>query len=273
MEQDKISVIMGAYNIAHLSTFEKAVESILIQTHSNLEFVICNDGSTDSTQEKLESLAAQDDRIRVLQSPQNEGLGAALNHCIAAATGLFLARQDADDISQPARLEEELLFLRRHEEIAFVGTDIALYDEAGVWGERRFPAFPRSEDFLFTMPFVHGTLMFRRAALSSVGGYRVARETRRAEDYDLLMRLYAHGLTGANLPKKYYLFLEDANAMQRRKYKDRLDEVVVRYRGFQALHLLPKGIPYLVKPLLVGLLPHSLLKLLKSVRHKYIRPF
>ena len=78
-------------------------------------------------------------------------------------------------------------------EIAFVGSNVVLWDQYGDWGRRVFPEYPGPKDFLFSMPYVHGALMFRRNTLDIAGGYRVAKETRRAEDYDLLMRIYANG--------------------------------------------------------------------------------
>lgn len=269
----KISVIMGAYQIEHLSMFHEAVNSILKQSYPNFEFIICNDGSTDHTQALLETLAKRDARVKLLNSPQNEGLASALNRCLAVAEGDYIARQDADDISQPTRLERELDFLEQHRELSFVGCDIALYDQNGLWGQRKFPAFPKKEDFLFTMPFVHGTLMFRKETLLSVSGYRIATETKRAEDYDLLMRLYAKNAIGGNIPEQLYWFLEDAAAMNRRKYKERVYEAKVRYQGFRQLGLFPKGYLYVVKPLVVGLIPHKALNWLKKLRRNCFRPF
>jgi glycosyltransferase EpsE len=79
---------------------------------------------------------------------------------------------------------------------------------------------------------MHGALMFRRQALLSCGNYRVCRHTRRTEDYDLLMRMYARGFCGYNLPDSLYAYREDQEAEQRRKYRYRVDEVFIRINGF-----------------------------------------
>ncbi len=262
----KISVVMGAYNIAGLSIFPEAIQSILSQSLVELELLICDDGSSDRTWDILTLLAGQDRRVRLLRSERNRGLAAALNRCIAAAGGRYIARQDADDLSDRFRLEKQCRFLDSHPEIQFVGSDTELFDRDGIWRVRRFPAFPRPEDFLFTMPFVHGALMFRREALLDMGGYRVARETRRTEDYDLLMRLYAGGLRGANIGEPLYRFQEGRDTEQRRKYRYRVDEAAVRWKGFAAMGLMPRGIPYALKPLAVGLLPAGILRRMKKLR-------
>lgn len=239
------------------------MDSVRGQTLTEIEILICDDGSTDRTRELLQTYAGEDPRIRILVSPKRQGLAAALNRCIRAARGEYLARQDADDLSAPDRLERQAVFLKRHPQIDFVGTSTILYNSTGDWGRRILPAYPRKEDFLFTNPFVHGSLMFRKRAFETAGMYRSARLTRRAEDYELLMRMYAAGLRGANLQQPLYRFLEDRDACRRRKYRYRMDETIVRLQGFGRLGLLPRGLPYAVKPLAVGLIPDRLLQRLR----------
>lgn len=259
-----ISVMMGVYNIEKLWVFEKSMQSVLGQTVRDFEFLICDDGSTDCTYQILCRYARQDSRIRVLRNPVRRGLGVSLNRCIRRAAGRYLARQDADDLSLPDRFRLQTAFLQKHPDISFAGTDVILYDRAGDWGRRILPAYPRREDFLFTSPFVHGSLMFCRHAFETAGGYRIGKQTRRAEDYDLLMHMYAAGLRGANLRTACYKFLEDNETWKRRTYTDRLDEMKVRLQGFRELGLLPEGLPYVLKPLVVGLIPAGFLLRLKN---------
>lgn len=269
-ESPILSVIMGVYNIAALPLFDHAVNSVLNQTIQNIEFIICDDGSTDETWEVLNIYARRDSRIRLIRSPQNEGLAAALNHCLEQAHGAFIARQDADDYSVSDRFQKQIEFMQMYPSLSFVGSNVMLWDVQRVWGMRALPSTPQAKDFLFTMPFVHGALMFRREALCQVKGYRMAKETRRSEDYDMLMRMYAAGMTGANLQECLYYFREDQAAMQRRKYRYRLDEAKVRFIGFQALGLMPMAIPYVIKPIIVGFIPGRLLNQLKVTLKKYV---
>ena len=261
-----VSVIMGVYNGAKQPFLDRAIQSILHQTVQDLELIVCDDGSQDGTWPLLCAYREADRRIKLLRSPVNCGLAAALNRCLPVAEGRYIARQDADDRSRTDRLAVQLEFLEQHPEIGFAGSGILLYDASGYWGRRSFPQYPEEQDFLFTVPFSHGALMVRREAYQRVGGYRVARETRRAEDYDLLMRLYAQGVRGANLPDFLYDYLEDEAAEKRRRYLYRIDEAVVRWKGFSALGLLPAGLPYVAKPLVVGLLPAGLLRWLRNHR-------
>lgn len=260
---------MGVYNIEHLWIFNQAISSILNQTVSDFEFIICDDGSTDRTYEQLLDFQYKDSRIHLLRNEKNCGLAYSLNRCLTIARGTYIARQDADDISSPDRFEKQTDFLHMHPEISFVGSTVSLFDKTGVWGKREPPAYPRKKDFLFTAPFVHGSLMFQKEVLQSAGGYKVSKETLRAEDYELEMRMYSLGIKGANLPEHLYYFLEDDASQARRKYKYRIDETKIRFRGFKAMGLMPWAIPYVVKPLVVGLIPHPLLRVFRRTYNTY----
>lgn len=107
-DHGRISVLMSVYNGA--DTLEKAINSILEQTYQNIEFIICDDASTDETWGIIQRYKEKDQRILCFQNQQNVGLGASLNRCFARSTGQFIARQDADDISDADRLERTISF-------------------------------------------------------------------------------------------------------------------------------------------------------------------
>lgn len=266
-----ISVIMGVYNIENLVVFHDAMQSVINQTDRDFEFIICDDGSTDSTWDILIGYQKKDDRIRLLRNGHNLGLAATLNRCIKHSRGDYIARQDADDVSDAMRFEKQVEYLKLHPELSFVGSNVKLFDEGGVWGNRDFPENPVNKDFLFGQPFIHGSLMFRREALLAVNGYKSSRETRRAEDYELLMRMYSEGMCGANHQEYLYSFMEDRAAQKRRRYRYRIDEMVVRYRGFKKMELLKNlhNWIYVIKPLIVGLIPGKVLKKMKLKKGIY----
>ena len=120
-----------------------------------------------------------------------------------------------------------------------------------------------------TLPFVHASLMFRREALLAVGGYDESPRVERSEDYDMLLRIYAKGLRGANTSDALYHIREDKGTFRRRKYRYRFKETEVKLNGFARLGLMPKGVMFAFKPLVVGLIPMRLLELLKG--HYYGR--
>lgn len=249
---------MGVYNCPDRQTAERSVNSVLNQSFSDFEFIICDDGSDNGTFEWLKALTNSDKRIKLIRRHKNKGLASALNRCISLSQGDFIARQDIDDISVPNRFRQQLDFLKNHESIAFVGSDCLLADEKGVtFGRRHMPERPKASDFLFNQPFIHGSVMFRRCALISAGGYRTVGVSRKYEDYELFMRLYSTGHEGANIPRCLYRFSEKSPD-RRISLQMRVDEFFVRLRGFHALGLLPRSFPFLFKPLAMIFLPPRL---------------
>ncbi len=249
---------MGVYNCPDRLTAERSVNSVLNQSFRDIELIICDDGSDNGTDQWLKALARTDKRIRLIRRSRNKGLASALNRCISLSQGEFIARQDIDDISEITRFEIQLDFLKKHKEIAFVGSDCLLADENGeIFGRRHMPEQPKASDFLFNQPFIHGSVMFRKSALIAAGGYRTVGISRKYEDYELFMRLYSAGRIGANIPKCLYRFSEIRSGRSVSPQM-RLDEFFVRLRGFHSLGLLPYSLPFLLKPFAMILFPPRL---------------
>jgi hypothetical protein len=185
-----VTVLMAVRNGArHLAA---AVESILAQTHANLEFVVCDDGSTDDTPHLLARYAAEDARIKPITLPAG-GLVAALNHGLAAARAEWVARMDADDIAWPERLRVQLAAAAARPDAAAIGSAWRIIDPSGrPLGVVRPPTEPDAiaAALLERNCLAHPTMLLRRAAVMALGGYRAA--FRYAEDYDLWLRLSEH---------------------------------------------------------------------------------
>lgn len=161
----KISVIMGVYNCKDFLLLKKSVDSIIAQTFADWEFIICDDGSTDTTLRKLNEISQSDKRIKIISYKQNRGLAYALNQCIKASHGEYIARQDDDDISEATRLQEQADVLNAHPEYAVVGTNARVFDDSGFWGTYTNVEFPDKKAFQWNSPFAHPTVMMRKDAL------------------------------------------------------------------------------------------------------------
>ena len=107
---EKVSVIMSVYNAEQ--TLVNSIESIINQTYKNLEILICDDFSTDDSLKILETYKSQDKRIQIIKNNENIGLTKSLNKLIKKATGKYIARHDADDISMLYRIEKQLSALK-----------------------------------------------------------------------------------------------------------------------------------------------------------------
>ncbi len=259
-----ISVIMGVYNPRNKETFNLALQSVLNQSYKDFEVIICDDASNQETRTMLEEIASFDCRVKIIHNDKNSGLAYSLNRCLEIAKGDYIARMDDDDISDLKRFEEECKFLDKYKDIDWVGCNANLIDSNGkIWGERILEEYPTTKSLLFNSPFIHPTVMIRSNVIRNAKGYDTSKVMRRAEDYDLWMRLYSMGYKGANIQKKLFSYREDALAYKKRKYRYRIDEAIVRYQGFSRLKLFPKAWIYVIKPLIVGLIPISVLKRIK----------
>ena len=262
----KLSVIMGAYNCGSSPLLHGAISSILTQTYRDFEFIICDDGSSDCTWNALLEIQKQDSRIVLLRNETNCGLAHALNCCLSVSKGDYIARMDDDDYAHPQRFATQMEYLQENPDIAFVGCNVNLVQSKVVVGIRTLPEVPEVKDFYITQPFIHPSLLFRRKILDDVGGYSEEKYATFCEDYDLLLRLYTDGCVGANLQENLLDYSIPMTAKGSRKMRHRWNETVTRFHRFGKLKKLPQALPYVVKPLVVGLLPEGLLKRIKNHR-------
>lgn len=229
----KVSVIMGIYNCA--LTLPEAIDSIINQTFTDWELILCDDGSTDDTYAVAQKFHLQNqDKVILLQNAKNEGLNYTLNRCLERATGEYVARMDGDDISLPTRLEKEVDFLDNHMEYAIVSTPMIFFDEHGEWGRNFALEKPTKRDFINHSPVhCHAPCMIRREAYLNVGGYTEDVHMLRFEDVNLWYKLYAKGYIGYNLDEPLYKMRDDVAAAKRRDLKSRMNGVYVTYVGFR----------------------------------------
>lgn len=167
----KVSVILTIYNGEKY--FDRAIPGILAQDFDDFEFVIVDDGSTDSTPELLAELSARDSRVKLLTGGRM-GRRAALNYGIENAVGEYIAIQDIDDISYPERLSLQVDFLDKHPEVAVVGGYYQLIDENRDEKYVRMP--PLDHQALINamckyIPFAHTLVTMRKKAWQDVNGY------------------------------------------------------------------------------------------------------
>ncbi|MBU3137163.1 glycosyltransferase [Clostridium gasigenes] len=265
----KVSIIMGVYNIGSGKKAKVAIQSMLEQTFIDFEFIICDDGSVDDTFNIVNEIAKLDSRIKLIKNKMNLGLAATLNNCLVISKGEYIARMDDDDYSYKDRLKKQVTFLNNNKEFHIVSSAIDIYDGEKVTDKQCIRAkYPKKEDFLWGSCFVHPATMFRKEKLEECGGYRIAKETRRAEDYDLFMRMYSKNAQGYNFEESLLRYYVNPEAMKKRKYIYRIDEAIVRYKGFKMLGLLRKGIFYVIKPIIVGIIPKRTILKIQSNFYK-----
>ena len=260
-----ISILMGIYNCA--GTLPEAIDSILAQTYTDWELILCDDGSKDDTYAVADTYRQRfPEKIILLKNDQNRGLNYTLNHCLKHATGEYIARMDGDDLSALDRFAKEVAALETHPEMAVVSTAMTYFDEQGTWGQGKPVQFPQKEDFMRGTPFCHAPCMVRRSVMEQIGGYTDDSKYLRVEDYDLWVKLYAAGYRGMNLSEPLYHMRDDRNATSRRKFRYRINEARVICKAIRLLKLPCKNYIRALRPILVGLLPLWLYEKLHKMR-------
>jgi glycosyltransferase involved in cell wall biosynthesis len=206
MERDvvtTVTVLMAVYDTPE-AMLDRAIASIRRQTLAEFEFLILDDGSrSDGTRACLLRHAAADPRIR-LRWESHRGLTRTLNCGLALASGKLIARQDADDWSEPERLDLQVAFFAAHPEIALCGTGAWMHQEDGsrLWPVRMPETAAQIAAALWRgNPFLHGSAMFRADAGRALGGYH--EEFPCSQDYDFFWRLTEAG-GAANLAQPLY---------------------------------------------------------------------
>lgn len=205
----------------------ESIESIVLQSYKNFEFIIVDDASCDTSPEILSQWAAKDPRLKVITNKENMGLTKSLNKAIGAARGEYIARQDGDDISLPERFEKQIEFFQKYPEITIAGTFGYIIDKQGaILGKEVLPASSEEikRDFIKRNPLMHTSVMIKKEILDGVGGYDETFKT--SQDYELWSRILRIA-KGGNVPlflvkKRYHL-----NMISIKKDRDQLINTIL----------------------------------------------
>lgn len=183
----RVTVLMPVYNAA--SYVAEALESILNQTYRDFEFLIIDDGSTDQSSQIISSY--DDPRIRFHINDQNLGITRTLNNGLDLASGEYIVRMDADDISLPNRLERQVAFMDSNPDVGVCGTWFETFGESV--DVCRIPVAPEDicAHLLFHNMLAHPAVCFRHQAFIEKG-LRYDEQYLYAEDFQLWQRASEH---------------------------------------------------------------------------------
>jgi len=202
-----VSVVMSAYNSE--ATINESIDSILDQSYKNLEFLIMDDGSTDNTYEKIKEYK----NINVFQNKINLGLTKSLNFLIAQTKGEYIARQDADDVSQLNRIKKQITLMERFD-LDFCSTRSLTHP-----GNKNRPGFtfylPKRLVMKFKNPFIHGTLLIKKNIFEEVGFYN--EKFYYSQDYKLMNELLSKRYKYKVLKEPLYNLNIENNISQNKK--------------------------------------------------------
>lgn len=183
-----VSVVIPVYN--REKTILRALNSVLRQTYSNIEVIVVDDGSTDSTVQVVRDRA--DERVRLICFSSNQGANRARNKGISEAKGEYIAFQDSDDEWLTDKLEKQLAYMRKAAVKAVYGPYI-LYDEGKVSivpgnymnqdiYEKNIAETLKKRNVVGTP-----TLIIQRELFSKIGMFDV--DMKKLQDYEFVIRL------------------------------------------------------------------------------------
>ncbi len=219
MTQPLVSVILPFLNGG--PAFAPALRSVLAQSYSHWELLLCDDGSTDGSLQVAKEL--RDPRISVWSDGKTKGLAARLNECLDRARGALIARMDADDFSYLHRFRDQVAYLESHPEIDLVGCRMLIFGEDGMpLGKRSLPLDHAGivSDPASGFGLAHPTWMARAAWYRQ---HRYDPQAIRFEDAELLCRTFPSSRF-ANLPQVLYGYRELRGGF-RKRFKTRLGRV------------------------------------------------
>jgi len=182
-----VSVLLPVFNAA--PDLPRAIHSLGIQTLKDFEVIAIDDGSTDGSGQLLDEFSRRDPRIKVVHQDNAGTLSKVLNTAAQLARGKYLARQDADDASDPTRLQRQVQYMETNPKTGLCGTWV-WYIESNL-GPFLSHELPDNHKILLRFlekgmnPLTHGSVMMRTDLFQQAGGYRGSF----SEDLDLWIRL------------------------------------------------------------------------------------
>lgn len=213
MNHELVSVIMPVYNPGKF--LSKSINSILSQTYKNIQLVIIDDGSNRETKNALSTII--DKRVKIISNDKNMGLVTSLNVGIQNCDGNFIARMDADDISMIDRIEKQVNYLLKNNEIGVLGTHAQIINSNGKVVGSLKPVRTHSfisSNLLFGSCIIHPTVMFNLKNVDRKD-LQYNENFKHAEDYELWLRLI----------KKYKFQNINLQLLQYRKHNSNISKI------------------------------------------------
>jgi len=178
----KVTIVVPAYNAERW--LQDALNSAVAQTYEAHEIIVVDDGSADLTGEIARSFG---DKVHYIRQ-SNQGVSAARNTALRAATGDWIALLDSDDFLAPEKLEKQVAMIEANPELVVVYSAFQyLYTNGKTYQMTSFPAAKLWPGLRYRTPILPSTSMIRRSALEEVGGFST--EYHHGEDWELWVRL------------------------------------------------------------------------------------
>lgn len=225
--QPLVSVVIPAYNAQEY--LAESLDSILSQTYENIEVIVIDDKSTDNTARIASERAAGDKRMRLVRNLVNLGIGGNRSKGIELARGKYICWQDADDISMPDRIAQQVAVLEQNAKIGVVGGWLQFFDDKGDGAVRRYSDDDkklRSKIFMYN-PVAQPASMFRAECYREVGVYDETYQV--SEDLEMLFRV-GERYEFSNVQKVVVRYRQSHTSLTATKLRD-MEKVTLKLRA------------------------------------------
>jgi glycosyltransferase involved in cell wall biosynthesis len=243
MKNSIVSVIMPAYN--HELYIGEAIESVLNQSYTNFEFIIVNDGSTDSTERIIKSY--EDERIKYIYQ-ENQGAHSAINKGISMAKGYYISIINSDDVYHPKRLST-LVDTAEEENAKFIFTDLSFISEKSEninahnrWYDKLKNIYDTNNSIEVT--FLSGNItvttsnfFFKSDIIKEIGQFKPYRY---AHDYDFVLRVLI------KYPE-YFIYISDDKLLSYRLHSTNTIRESYLKVNTETIDLLAKNAPKFIE--------------------------
>ncbi len=223
ISQSKVTILLSVYNGKnHLG---KSIDSLLSQTYKNIEILIIDDNSNDGSLNICKKYEESFNNIKVFKNSKNLGLTKNLNFLIEQSNGVYLARQDADDISEATRIEKQVNFIKKYNLDAC--TTRAHIMKKNKITPNKALYLPKKFVMRFKNPFIHGSLMIKKTSILRVGKYH--EKFYYSQDYKLMYDLIENNYKVKIIKEPlYFLNMEGNISIEKKDEQEYYAECVRR---------------------------------------------
>ena len=216
-----VSILMPCYNSEKY--ISEAISSIINQSYSNWELLICNDSSTDNSLSIIKEF--ESDKIKIFENKKNKGYLKTCNFLFDQAKGDYITFQDSDDYSSINRIELLLKEFKKNPKLGACGTQFNFMTDSGIKLPKDSPIYPLKHndiiDSFITAPgFCGASVMVTKEVIDSIGVYNEYWDRIGAEDFYWLY-LISEIFEVSNIPNTSYFYRHNPNSITRNKTNPR----------------------------------------------------
>lgn len=266
-----VTVLMSVHN-ENRGYLQTSIQSICAQTYKNIEFVIVDDASEEKCHNSLMEIIGPYPFIKVLVNDTNMGITKSLHRGLAQASGEYIARMDADDFSDPTRLEKQVAFLEENRNIDILGGAVVSFGAKTIFMSpcNGMDDNEIKSELFFTSALCHPAVMIRHSFLKK---YRLNYdcEVNKGQDYEFWERCSIYGRFAVLKDVILYYRIHDKQISAQNRSEQMKTADMVMKRRLARINLVPTEEEYNAHLALKGIINNCQLDHVEAWAIKLIR--